>query len=165
MTTIAEGTQVAVGQPGSRAAIRSRARFWDRVATGVLWVTAIAVVALLVYIILAELLPGLGVINWKFLTTAETGVAPEIFNTFYIVIPALIVSVPVAVGASIYLIEYAKQGPFVTTVRFATETLAGLPSLLLGLFGFLIFVTNFGVNDRFGFSRLAGALTIAILNL
>jgi phosphate transport system permease protein len=165
MTSIAEGAQVAVGQPDRRAAMRRRARFWDRVVTGVLWVTALAVVALLVYIILAELLPGLSVISWKFLTTAETGVAPEIFNTFYIVILALIISVPIAVGASIYLVEYAKQGPFTTIVRFATETLAGIPSLLLGLFGFLLFVTNFGAGDRFGFSRLAGALTIAILNL
>jgi phosphate transport system permease protein len=165
MTSIAESAKVAIGQPERRAAIRSRARFWDRVVTVVLWVTALAVIGILAYIILAELLPGLGAINWKFLTTAETGVAPEIFNTFYIVILALIVSIPVAIGASVYLVEYAKQGPFVTTVRFATETLAGIPSLLLGLFGFLIFVTNFGYNDRFGFSRLAGALTIAILNL
>ena len=63
MTSIAEGAQVAVGQPDRRAAIRSRARFWDRVVTGVLWAVAIGVVVLLLYIILAELLPGLGVIN------------------------------------------------------------------------------------------------------
>jgi phosphate transport system permease protein len=166
LTSIAESAQVAVGQRDRRATIRSRARFWDRVVTGVLWVTALGVVALLLYIILAELLPGLSVISWQFLTTpGSTGVAPEIFNTFYIVILALIIAVPVAMGASIYLIEYAKQGPFVTTVRFATETLAGVPSLILGLFGFLIFVTHFGQNTFMGASRLAGAITIAILNL
>lgn len=166
MTSIAEGAEVAVGQPDRRAAIRSRARFWDRVVTGILWAVAIGVVVLLLYIILAELLPGLNVISWKFLTTGyPTGVAPEIFTTFYIIILALIISVPVAVCASIYLVEYAKQGPFVTTVRFATETLAGVPSLLVGLFGYLAFVTINGEGHRFGLSRLAGALTIAILNL
>jgi phosphate transport system permease protein len=166
LTSIAEGAQVGVGQRDRRAGIRSRARLWDRVVTGALWIIALGVVALLIYIILAELLPGLSAINWQFLTTAgDTGIAPEIFNTFYIVIFALIVSVPVAIGASIYLVEYARQGPFVTTVRFATETLAGVPSLILGLFGFLLFVTQNGDHTRFGFSRIAGALTIAILNL
>ena len=166
MTSIAEGTQVAVGQPDRRSGIRSRARFWDHVVSGVLWATAIGVVVLLLYIILEELLPGLHILSWQFLTTVPpNGVAPEIFNTFYIVILALIISIPIAVCASIYLVEYAKQGPFVTTVRFATETLAGVPSLIIGLFGFLAFVTINGEGHRFGLSRLAGALTIAILNL
>ncbi len=165
-TSIAEGTQVAVGQPDRRASIHWRARLMDRLVTGVLWVTAIAVVAILVYIILDELLPGLNVLNWTFLTTAgSTGIAPEIFNTFYIVILALIISVPIAVSASIYLVEYARPGPFVTIVRFATDTLAGIPSLVLGLFGFLVLVTHFGYIYFFGYSRLAGAITIAILNL
>jgi phosphate transport system permease protein len=166
LTSIAEGAQVGIGQSDRRSGIRTRARFWDRVVTGALWVTALGVVALLIYIILAELLPGLGVINWTFLTTGgSTGVAPEIFTTFYIVILALIFSVPIALCASIYLVEYARQGPFVAAVRFATETLAGIPSLIIGLFGFLVFVTQFGENTRFGLSRLAGALALAILNL
>ena len=119
----------------------------DRRALG----TAIAVVAILVYIILAELLPGLRIISWTFLTTGgASGVAPEIFNTFYIVILALIISVPIAISASIYLVEYARPGPFVTIVRFATDTLAGIPSLVLGLFGFLVFVTHFGYISFFG---------------
>jgi phosphate transport system permease protein len=166
LTSIAEGAQVAVGQPDRRASIRSRARFWDRVVSVVLWVAAIFVVGVLLYVILAELLPGLHILSLQFLTTTPpTGVAPEIFNTFYIVILALIISVPITLCASIYLVEYAKQGPFVTTVRFATETLAGVPSLIIGLFGFLAFVTINGEGHRFGLSRLAGALTIAILNL
>ncbi len=167
MSAIAERAQVAAPKPDRRARIRSRARFWDRVMTGILWAVAIGVVALLLYIILAELLPGLSVLSWKFLTTAgdQGGVAPEIFNTFYIIILALIICIPFAMGAAVYLVEYAKQGPFVTAVRFATETLAGIPSLLVGLFGYLVFVTQFGQDQRFGLSRLAGALTIAILNL
>jgi phosphate transport system permease protein len=165
VSTIAESTAVAARKPERRATIRSRARLWDRVMTGIFWGTAIAVVLLLTYIIGAELLPGLRVLSWQFVTSAEVGVAPQIFNTFYIIIFALLICIPVTLGAAIYLVEYARPGRFVTFVRFATETLAGIPSLILGLFGFLLFVTHFGEGTFMGFSRLAGALTIAILNL
>src|SRR6185437_5929645 len=75
------------------------------------------------------------------------------------------ICIPFSMCAAIYLVEYARQGRFTRMVRFATETLAGVPSIILGLFGFLIFVTNFGLGTRLGYSRLAGALTLVILNL
>lgn len=152
----------------SRARYRARARLWDRVVTGVLWGLAIGVVALLTYIILYLLVRGLGVLSWNFITTANvtsSADGPEVFNTFYIIILALAICIPIALSAAVYMVEYASQGWFTTTVRFATETLAGVPSLLIGLFGFLIFVTNFGAGTRWGYSRLAGALTLVILNL
>ncbi len=151
-----------------KAALRARARFWDRVATGALWTVAVAIAALLVYIILYLLIKGLNVLSWQFISQANvqaTYDGPEVFNTFYIIILALLICIPVALSASIYLIEYARQGRFTTVVRFATETLAGVPSIVIGLFGYLIFVTNFGMGTRLGFSRLAGALTLVILNL
>jgi phosphate transport system permease protein len=86
---------------------------------------------------------------------------PELFNTFYILILAEIFLVPIALAAAIYLIEYAGQGPFVTAVHFAAETLAGVPSIVLGLFGVVVFVSY----AHFGISRLAGALTLLCLNL
>lgn len=151
-----------------RAGIRARARFWDRVVTGGLWTVAGGVVALLVYMIFYLLAKGLHVLSWSFVSqanTASTLDGPEVFNTFYIIVLALLICIPFAMGAAIYLVEYAPQGRFTTTVRFATETLAGVPSIVLGLFGFLIFVTNFGMGTRMGYSRLAGALTLVILNL
>lgn len=168
MATIAETARLASPAPDKRAAIRARARIMDRVMTAIFWVLAIIVVAVLAYIIFYTLQAGLSVVSWKFLTTADvTGVpiGPEVYNTFYIIGLSLLICVPIAGGAAIYLAEYARQGPFTSAVRLATETLAGIPSLIIGLFGFLLFVTNFGEGHRFGFSRLAGALTLVVLNL
>lgn len=151
-----------------RAARRARARAIDRVVTWGLWVLVSAIVALLAYFILYTLFQGLSVINWKFITGSNAAgdyVGPEVFNTFYILILALIICVPLGVGGAVYMAEYAAQGRFTHIVRLATETLAGVPSLVLGFFGYLIFVTAYGEGTRFGLSRLAGALTLAILNL
>jgi phosphate transport system permease protein len=170
MSAIAQGADIASPRrkAPARASLRSRARFWDRVVTGVLWTLAGGVVVMLAYIILYLLLRGISVLSWAFITTATVSSVtdgPEVFNTFYIIILALLICVPFALFAAIYTVEYARRGWFTTVVRFATETLAGVPSLLIGLFGFLIFVTNFGQGTRWGYSRLAGALTLVILNL
>ncbi len=169
MGVIAERANTASpSRADKRASLRARARFWDRVVTGALWTIASGVVALLVYIILYLLARGLHVLSWQFITQATVNSStdgPEVFNTFYIIILALLICVPFAMSAAIYLVEYAPQGRFTKMVRFATETLAGVPSIILGLFGFLIFVTNFGLGTRMGYSRLAGALTLVILNL
>ena len=159
---------VANAKPDGRAGRRARARLADRIMTGVLWGLAAALVALLAAMILYLVGRGLSVINWQFITSADiTGSydGPEVFNTFYIVTLSMLICIPLALGAAIYLVEYAQRGRFVTAVRFATETLAGIPSIILALFGFLVFVTQFGQGTRFGFSRLAGALTLVILNL
>lgn len=173
MGTIAENVAVperrsAHPQPDAGARRRARARLADRVVTGALWGLAIALTALLVFFILYTIQQGLGVINWRFVTQSNvTGnlVGPEVFNTFYILILSLLICVPLGMGCAIYLVEYAKQNIFTTIIRFATETLAGVPSIVLGIFGFLVFVTANGTGARFGFSRLAGALTLVILNL
>lgn len=150
------------------ASRRARAQLIDRIMTGALWVLVSALVAMLAYFILYTIVSGLHVINWQFLTGADVNgdfVGPEVFNTFYILILALIFCLPLGVGAAIYLAEYAGRGWFTMVVRLATETLAGVPSLVLGFFGFLVFVTFYGNNQFIGQSRLAGALTLAILNL
>lgn len=180
MSSIAEQGRLAAPAPTPdvRAARRARARLWDRVMTGALWTLASGVVVLLAYIVLYMLLKGLGAVSWDFITTATgDNIGPEVFNTFYIIGLSLLICVPLAMGTAIYLVEYARQGLFVTMVRFATETLAGIPSIILGLFGFLIFVTAFGTGTPvclpggalcyhgFGYSRIAGALTLVILNL
>jgi phosphate transport system permease protein len=100
-------------------------------------------------------------LNPDFYGSNGTGtVGQEIFNTVYILVFTEIILVPITLAAAIYLVEYARQGPFVTIIHFAAETLAGVPSLVLGLFGYLIFSTILG----FGLSRLSGVLTLLCLN-
>jgi phosphate transport system permease protein len=93
-------------------------------------------------------------------TTANYAVGQQIFNTFYILILSEIILTPISLAAAIFLVEYSRQGPLVTVIHFAAETLAGVPSIVLGLFGYLVFSTIFG----FGLSRLSGALTLLCLN-
>jgi phosphate transport system permease protein len=91
----------------------------------------------------------------------DSTIGAQLFNTFYILILSEIILIPISLSAAIYLIEYAHQGPLVTTIHFAAETLAGVPSLILGLFGYLVF----GSLLALGTTRLTGALTLLCLNL
>jgi phosphate transport system permease protein len=169
MKSIAEPLTYSTPEPDRRASRRARLRLWDRVMTWTLWGVATVIVALLAYMIVYLIAKGFGVVIQgfpRFLVSSADGFdGPELYNTFYIIAFALLISVPIGVAGAIYLVEYARQGIFVTVLRFATETLAGVPSIILGLFGFLVFVTVNGSGARFGFSRIAGALTLVILNL
>ena len=167
MTSVAQPAAVpAAPKPRRQASIRARAYAVDRAMTVVLWGVALGVASLLAVVVLYELLRGLRFINWDFLTKGgEQYAGAELYTTFYIVVVALIISVPLGLAGAVYIVEYARQGVFLTVLRFATETLAGVPSIILGLFGFLLFVTHFGTGTVFGYSRIAGALTVTILNL
>ncbi|MBD5633646.1 MAG: phosphate ABC transporter permease PstA [Candidatus Eremiobacteraeota bacterium] len=145
---------------------RSR-RSIDRLATAGLWVAASLVVLLLLLFIGYEFYKGASAISWHFLTGAPSsseaggGVGPLIFNSFYILFLTLIFTVPISVCAGMYLQEYAAGGRFNTIVQFSAESLATVPSIVMGLFGLLIFVTTF----HWGFTALGGALTLTLLNL
>ena len=84
----------------------------------------------------------------------------QIFNTFYILILTEIILIPISLAAAIYLMEYAWRGPLLSVIHFAAETLSGVHSIVLGLFGYLFFCTVLG----FRISRLSGALTLLCLN-
>jgi phosphate transport system permease protein len=163
MTSIAESTAIpASPEPRRKASIRARAYAVDRGMTVVLWAVAIAMAALLAGMLIYELAGGIRYINISFLTqSGAANVGAELYTTFYIIVFALLICVPLGVAGAIYIVEYAREGIFLTVLRFATETLAGVPSIILAIFGFLIFVSD----AHFGYSRLAGALTITILNL
>lgn len=134
----------------------------NNIALGILWAVALLVALIFVAIIVFLIIRGIPAFaNPEILGTTPAGLAPQIFNTFYILILTEIILVPIAMAAAIYLIEYAPQGPFVSTIHFAAETLAGIPSIVLGLFG----VIAFTVYMHLGVSRLAGALTLLCLNL
>ncbi len=129
---------------------------------GLLWVIAAIVAVLFIGILIYLIIQGAAYIfNPQFYGTSSVGVGPEIFNTFYILILAEVISLPIALAGAIYLIEYARQGPLVTVIHFAAETLASIPSIVLGLFGVLVFSIAF----HLGTSRAAGALALLCLNL
>jgi len=145
----------------------SRARLMDRVATMVLWLAGLVIITLLAAFLIRILGPGLPVLSWKFLTTkpysvtAGGGIGPELFNTFYITGLSLLFSLPIGIGAGVYMAEYAKPGRATNLIRLSVEALASVPSIVLGLFGMILFVNALG----WSFSILGGALTLALLNL
>jgi len=94
-------------------------------------------------------------------TRAGGGIGPEIFNTLYLAVLSTAVTLPIGVGAALFMARFAKQPRFVATLRAALDTLASLPSIVYGLFGFLVFV----VQMKLGYSLFAGAIVLAILNL
>ena len=110
---------------------------------------------------------GIKVINWEFLTQMPSegmtsgGIFPAILGTFYLTLCAICFSLPLGVGAAIYLAEYAKEGKLVRIIRIGINNLAGVPSIVFGLFGLAVFVKYFG----FGVSILSGGLTLGILIL
>src|SRR5258708_7007712 len=131
------------------------------IAMAVLWLITIVVAAIFIYVIIYLLVQGAStLVSASFYGTSEIGIAPELFNTFYILILTEIFLFPIGLAAAIFLVEYSPQGRFVTVIHFAAETLAGVPSLVLGMFGFLVFA----VYAHMGTSRLAGALTLLCLN-
>ena len=139
----------------------------DKIATGIILglagLVGVVILSLLIYI----LAMGLPHISWHFLTssaesfTAGGGIRDQLFNSFYLVILTLVVSIPLSLCAAIYLSEYAPDNWWTRTLRLAIEVLSSLPSVVVGLFGYLVFVLQFGLD----FSLLAGALALTILNL
>jgi len=141
--------------------IAHRLAITNSIAMGVLWVITLLVAALFIYIIISLIVQGAStLISPAFYGTSDAGIAPELFNTFYILILTELILVPLSLAAAIYLVEYSPQGRFITVIHFAAETLSGVPSLVLGMFGFLVFA----VYAHLGISRLAGALTLLCLN-
>lgn len=143
------------------------ARTIDRLATMGMWLAAIAILGILVAFLSFILYKGIPVLSWNFIfgkpseIQAGGGVGPQLFNSFYILILSLLFSIPVAVGAGVYLAEYAANNRLTDIIRLSTESLATVPSIVLGLFGMIIFVNLLGM----GFSIIGGALTLMLLNL
>ncbi len=110
---------------------------------------------------------GIGVLNWEFLTQmprasmTKGGIFPAIIGTFYLTFGAILFALPLGCLSAIYLTEYARQGKLVRIIRIALNSLAGVPSVVFGLFGVAVFVRFFG----FGVSILSGSLTLGIMIL
>ncbi len=139
----------------------------QRLAFAVLSLSTIFVVLPVLAVMYLLLSRGLPAINWTFLTQPPTnmmregGILPAIVGTIYLIIGTTLFALPLGVFAAIYLSEYAKPGPFTRLIRLSIVNLAGVPSVVYGLFGLGLFV----ILLRFGASLLSGSLTLAILTL
>ena len=144
-----------------------KAKQINSLAMGGLWLSGFFVLALLVVFLVYILYQGLPMFSLNFILgkssdmAAGGGVGAQLFNSFYLLFLSLAVSIPLAIGAGIYLAEYARDTKLTRFIRLSTECLATVPSIVLGLFGMIIFVNFFGM----GFSIAGGALTLVLLNL
>ncbi|MDY5717200.1 MAG: phosphate ABC transporter permease PstA [Selenomonas sp.] len=137
------------------------------IARAGLWTVGIFILALLAAFLGYILYKGLPVLNWHFIfgkssdIMAGGGVGAQLFNSFYMLFLSMAVSIPLAIGAGIYLVEYARENRLTKCIRLSVESLATVPSIVLGLFGMIIFVNEM----HLGFSILGGSLTLVLLNL
>ncbi len=139
----------------------------QRFAFGCIWAAAVLAITLLVLIIGVIMVRGLPSVSWRFLTGVpedlgrEGGILPTILGTVVLGLVALVIATPLGVGSAIYLTEYTYESWFTRAIRFGTESLAGVPSIIFGLFGFIFFVTYL----QMGWSILAGGLTLTLMVL
>lgn len=146
---------------------RKRVRISDMLMYGFIYMSAAFSVLLIIGIIFYVFSKGISQINWGFLTTTTSilkgtvGIAANILNTIYIIVLTMLLASPIGVGAAIYLNEYAKPGRLVKIIELATETLAGIPSIIFGMFGMMFFGTTLGLK----YSILTGTLTLALMVL
>ena len=144
-----------------------RRKLYEIVGRTLLYGCAAVTASLLLFLIGYILFRGIGGINWRFLSTAESvingtvGILPAIKNTVFVIVVSLIVSLPLGVGAAVYLTEYARNRRFVAAIEFASETLAGIPSIIYALVGVIIFCTALKLQK----TLLAGSLTLVIMIL
>ncbi|MBM4445638.1 MAG: phosphate ABC transporter permease PstA, partial [Chloroflexi bacterium] len=147
---------------------RTSARNTQRLALIFIWGTGAVALSILLIIVIYVFVRGLPEIGWSFLTTpprgglsGEGGISAPVVATLYLVAITMAILIPLGVGAAIYLAEYAPANRITGAIRYGTEVLAGVPSIVFGLFGFLLFVTALHLN----FSILSGSLTLACLLL
>lgn len=144
-----------------------RRRVFDGVTRSLVLLGAGLTIALLVALIGYILVRGLPHVTWQLLSTSPSmmkgtiGILPNILNTLYLILFTLLISLPLGVGAAVYLTEYAKSRRFAAAVEFATETLAGIPSILYGLVGMLFFCQMLGFKT----SLLSGGCTQVVMIL
>jgi phosphate transport system permease protein len=147
--------------------MRKRKRPADAALRAAIYLCTGLVTGLLFYLLAYILYRGLPNVTWEFLSAAPSalnktvGILPGILNTLYMIGLTLLIVTPIGVGAAIYLNEYAKRGRIVRVIEFTTETLAGIPSIIYGLFGAVFF----GVTLRLGYSILTGAFTLVLMIL
>jgi phosphate transport system permease protein len=139
----------------------------ERAVLAVLWTLAAITVGVLLFIITFILAHGLPPITWRFLTESpesmgrEGGIFPMIVGTLLVAAVAVMIAAPIGVGTAIYLTEYTREGRLTAVIRFGADCLAGIPSIIYGLFGFVFFAITLGM----GLSVISGVLTLSLMVL
>lgn len=153
---------------GAQAARIRRSMRADCIATAVLAAIVGVVMLIVVSMVAYILFQGVGqLVKPGFLTEAARsngtagGVAYQLFDSFYLLVITLVISVPISLGGAVYLVEYAPDGPVTRIASTAIETLSSLPSIVVGMFGFLMFSVNFG----WGYSLISGAIALTMFNI
>ena len=142
-------------------------RAWNRFFTAAVWVAAALVIILVAGIIAMVLARGIPHISVEFLTTTASvlkgtdGILPAILNTLYVILLTLLIVLPLGVGAAVYLTEYATNRRLIEVIEFTNETPSGIPSIIYGLVGMLVFAQTLGFKT----CLLSGSLTLVIMNL
>jgi len=139
----------------------------EKIAKVLIWTAAVSVLAVLVAIVIYILYQGLPMLNWSFLTEIphdmgrSGGISSTIVGTLFVTAVAIVIAVPFGIGTAFYLAEYTHENIVTRIIRFSAESLAGIPSIIYGLFGFIFFVIYMDI----GWSVLAGGLTLAVMIL
>ncbi len=142
-----------------------RRAVWNQTMKALLYLCALLTVGLLFVLIGYILFRGIPNLSWRFLSSQTSyikgtiGILPNIMNTLYIIGVAMLIAIPISVGAAVYLTEYAENQRLVSIIEFATETLTGIPSILFGLVGMLLFTQGMGLKQGI----LAGGLTLVMI--
>lgn len=151
----------------SKRTLSPARRAYDVIGHLLLYLSAGATCALLLFIIGTICLRGIPNVSWTLLSSEESilrgtvGILPSILNTLFVIFLSLLIVLPLGVGAAIYLTEYARNRKLVSIIEFATETLAGIPSIIYALVGVIIFCTAMGLQK----TLIAGSLTLVIMVL
>ncbi|MGO4732400.1 phosphate ABC transporter permease PstA [Paenibacillus xylanexedens] len=146
---------------------RSSSMLMDRLFTGMVWGVGIVVILFIVGLLFLLLNKGLPLLSWDFLYGVPSeieeggGIGPALFNSFYVLILSLLISIPIGMAAGIYLAEFAPNNKLIETVRICVEGLSSVPSIIFGLFGIALFVEFFEI----GLTILGAAVSLAFLNL
>ncbi len=147
--------------------MNTKKKIIENISFIVIRIASFSVIIFLLFILGYIIKSGISSISWEFISAmprkemTEGGIFPAILGTFYLMIGSSLVSIPVGVATAIYLVEYARNERVVKIIRLGVNNLAGVPSVVFGLFGLSVFVVFFG----FGVSIVAGSLTLGILNM
>lgn len=158
---------VAVSQPIAQPTGFSKRKLWNQSAKVLIWGSAILTCVLLAFLIGYIFYRGVPYLSWELLTSQSSyvkktiGILPNLLNTLYIILVAMVIVLPLGTGAAIYLTEYATNKKLVKLIEFASEALTGIPSIIFGLAGLVLFSEMFGLKQGI----LAGGLTLVMMVL
>lgn len=141
--------------------LKKKKNILENILKGTIYLSAFLTLGIILWVLIHVIINGIGSLGLIRNLSDNEKLFPMIMNTFYIVLLSIGIAAPIGISAAIYLNEYSKNGKLVNVIRFAIQSLAGIPSIIFGLFGMIVFVI--GLN--FKWSILSGALTLSIMVL